>query len=243
MTGGPAGAGAPAPRISLVRNAIGFAVFMSLLAWFIAASVAFHPRRLLFAIKPHLRLVFWILGIRPTIAGLEGIDPGRTYVYMVNHVSYFDHFLILAYLPGYFVGLEKVENSRIPIYAWAGRRWGQIPIHREDRTAAIESCRIAERRLAEGTTIVLFPEGTRTRDGALAPFKRGPFHIAVDTRATVVPVALRGLYPLAPRGRSLVASGPVEIRVGRPIPPVGEGHEAYDALSERVRAALLEALG
>ncbi len=229
-------------RPSVLRNAAALALFVALLTWFLLATTLVAPRRFLGAVKAHLRLVFRVLGLRVTVSGLESVESGRGCLYMANHVSFLDQFLLLAYLPGYFVGLEKIENNSIPLYGWAGRRWGQVYIHREDRTAAIESCKIVAQRLSAGMTVAVFPEGTRSPDGRLGPFKRGVFHIAVDAAATVVPVAIRGLHALAPRGSRLVAAGAVEIRIGRPIPPEAPGSTGYDALTDRVRGALEDAL-
>ncbi len=229
-------------RPSLLRNGIAFVLFSILLAWFLALSTVLHPRRFIRPIKAWLRLVWWTAGLRVTVRGAENLEPGRTYLYMVNHVTFIDHLLLQAYLDGFFVGLEKIENARIPIYGWASRRWGQVHIRRDDRESAIESCQEVVRRLEAGMTMCVFPEGTRTRDGALGPFKKGMFRVAVDAGRAVVPVAIRGLHDVSPYGTSLVASGPIEIRIGRPIPPPPPGPEACEALSQLVHQALETAL-
>jgi len=232
------------PRPSLPRNVVGYAVFAGLLVFFLAANLMFGPRRILRPVKAALRFMLRAVGLRVRVVGSERLEPGRAYLYMSNHVTLIDHLIALAYLPGYLVGLEKVETLRLPVYGWAARRWGQVHI---DRAAggpgALESCRAIEERLRAGTGVVLYPEGTRSRDGRLLPFKRGVFHIAVNTGADVVPLALKGLHRLLPPGRATAAAGEVELRVGRPVAAPEPGPDAVETLSRRVRAAILSMLG
>ncbi|MGH9349474.1 MAG: lysophospholipid acyltransferase family protein [Vicinamibacterales bacterium] len=229
--------------MTLVRNAAGYGLFAVLLVSFLLANLVVPPQRLLRPVKAMLRLMFRVLGVRVRVVGAERLEEGRAYVYMSNHVTSIDHLIALAYLPGYLVGLEKVEALRVPIYGWAARRWGQVHIDRSDSERAIESCRVIEKRLASGVSIALYPEGTRSHDGRLQPFKKGVFHIAVDTRATVVPIALKGLHRLIPRGSALVRAGKVELCIGAPIAAPEPGPEAVAQLSQQVRAALLARLG
>lgn len=238
-----AGVNDTSPRPSAVRNAAAYAVFALLLVFFLAANLLFRPRRILRPLKAALRLMFRMVGLRIRVNGAERLDPNGAYLYMSNHVTLIDHLIALAYLPGYLVGLEKAETLRLPVYGWAARRWGQVHIDRADSRSAAEACRAIEERLLAGTGVVLYPEGTRSRDGRLLPFKKGVFHIAVNTRATVVPLALKGLHRLLPPGRATAAAGEVELHIGRPLAAPEPGPDAVALLSQQVRAALLSALG
>lgn len=229
-------------RPSLLRNIGGYAVFAVLLAFFLTANLLLGPRRILRPVKAMLRLVFRTVGLRARVIGAEHLDPGRPYLYFSNHVTAIDHLIELAYLPGYIVGLEKIEMMRLPVYGWAARRWGQVHIDRANSKSALEACRQIEKRLLAGTSIAVYPEGTRSRDGRLQPFKKGGFHIAVDTHATVVPLSLKHLHRLMPPGRSLIASGEFELHIGKPFTAPEPGPDAIGQLSQQVRLAMLAAL-
>jgi 1-acyl-sn-glycerol-3-phosphate acyltransferase len=238
----PSALPARAARPSLLRNIGGYGVFAVLLAFFLTATLLLGPRRILRPVKAILRLMFRIVGLRARVIGSEHLDPGRPYLYVSNHVTAIDHLIELAYLPGYIVGLEKIEMMRLPVYGWAARRWGQVHIDRTDSRSALESCRQIEKRLLAGTSIAVYPEGTRSRDGRLQPFKKGGFHIAVDTHATVVPIALKHLHRLMPPGRMLVAAGEFELHIGKPFTAPEPGPDAVGQLSQQVRFAMLAAL-
>lgn len=233
----------PASRPSVLRNVAGYSIFGILAAFFLAANVVLPPQRILRLVKVILRFIFRTVGLRVRVVGSERLDPQRAYVYMGNHITFIDHLIALAYLPGYLVGLEKVETLRLPIYGRAARRWGQVHVDRSKSDGAIESCREIEKRLAAGISVALYPEGTRSRNGRLQPFKKGVFHIAVNAHATVVPISLKGLYRLIPPGRVLAAPGEVELHIGEPFVAPAPGPDAVAQLSRQVRAAMLSALG
>jgi len=228
---------------TIARSVAGYSTLVSSIVFFLTTTAFVEPRRVLGPIKAQLRAMFRAFGMHITVTGLENLQPGRTYLFMCNHVSLLDHFILLAHLPGYFVGLEKIEARRVPLYGWAANRWGQIHIDRSSQESSREACQAVVDRLSRGLSVAVFPEGTRTRDGRLRPFKKGVFHIAVDARAEVVPVVLKGLYPVAPRGAIVMGSGPVELRVGKPLQVPPPSPDAHAALSAQVRAAMLEALG
>jgi 1-acyl-sn-glycerol-3-phosphate acyltransferase len=229
--------------VTIARSAAGYVMLLSSMLFFLASSLFVEPRRVLSPIKAQLRWMFRAFGLRARVTGLEHLRPGRTYLFMCNHVSHMDHFMLLALIPGYFVGLEAIELAKWPLYGWAGARWGQIRIRRGNREAALEACRAVVDGLAGGLSVVVFPEGQMTRDGQLGPLKKGVFHIAVDAQAEVVPVVLKGLHPLAPRGAMVLGTGDVEIRICPPLAPPPVSEEAHADLAAKVRAVMLDALG
>lgn len=228
---------------SLGRNLAGWGALTTVVAAFLGSSLVASPRRLLEPLKAGLRGTFRAFGLRFRVIGAEHLEEGRTYLFMLNHTNVLDHFIVLAHVSGYIVGLEAIEAAKIPVYGWAARRWGQIHIDRSSPESARETCRVVATKLAGGTSVAVCPEGRHTRDGRLGPFKKGVFHIAVDSGATVVPIALRGLYPLMPHPRRRVAAGEVEIVICPPVPPPPPGPAAHEELSAAVRAAIAAALG
>jgi len=226
-----------------MRNLAGWGLLVSVALSFLVVSLFVSPRRLLVPLKSALRLVFRAFGLRVRLAGLERLDPARTYLFVFNHTNVLDHLILLAHLPGYFVGLEATEAARIPVYGWAGRRWGQIRIDRGSPEAARHACRLVAERLASGTNVAVCPEGRHTRDGRLGEFKKGAFHIAVDSRATVVPIALIGLHALMPHPRKSVGAGDLVIDIGVPLPPPEPGPDAHETLLKEARAVIARALG
>jgi 1-acyl-sn-glycerol-3-phosphate acyltransferase len=118
-----------------------------------------------------------------------------------------------------------------------------IFIDRQNAVAARKSIEEAAARIRGGCSVVIFPEGTRSRDGKLAPFKKGGFHLAINSGAQVVPVAIRGSREIMPRGSLLIRPGTVDIEIGEPVPTTGLGSGDRQALLEKVRARIAAMLG
>lgn len=231
------------PSPSLARNVAGWGALAGVVGGFLGASLAVPSRRLLRPMTAGLRLTFRAFGLRFRVVGAEKLDPGRSYLFMLNHTNVLDHFAVLAHLDRYIVGLEAIEAAKIPVYGWAARRWGQIHIDRRSADSARRTCDDVAQRLASGMNVAVCPEGRHTRDGQLGAFKKGVFHIAVDSQATVVPLAIKGMHRLMPHPRLRVAQGDVEIRVCAPIAAPTPGPNAHEELSAKVRAAIARELG
>lgn len=183
-----------------------------------------------------------ILGARLVVRGREHLDPARGYLYLGNHVNLFDPFAFVAAAPHHVVAVEKRQNFRIPIYGWLIARWGNIPIERDDPAAALKTLDEVAARVRRGESICFMPEGTRTRDGAMGEFRTGPFRVAIDAKAQVVPFALRNMRRFNRTGSFRVHPGEVEVVF---MPPIDAG--AYDrlgmqALSDAVRDRMQAAL-
>lgn len=136
-----------------------------------------------------------------------------------NHASMLDILVLLGMLPHSFGFLSKVEVFRIPLLGAAAELFGCIPIKRGDRTSAGEALEHAEAALREGRTVLIFPEGTRTRDGNLAHFKRGTMLLAQRTGVPVLPLAIEGSYELLPPHTWIGRPGAVSLRAGSLIQP------------------------
>ncbi len=189
------------------------------------------------------RSILSVSGVRVAVSGLERLDPAKAYVFMANHQSNYDIPVLLGSLPVQFRWLAKAELFRIPLFGRAMRAAGYISIDRADRSSAFQSLGEAAAALRRGVSIMIFPEGTRSLDGALRPFKKGGFVMAIHAGAAVVPVAIRGTHAIMPKSAWLIRPREVTIEIGNPIAASDYTPDAKEALMERVRADLGRALG
>jgi len=185
-------------------------------------------------------------GTRVVLENVEVIDAERPQILVANHTSWFDVLALVAWLPGRSRFVAKDDLKEIPFFGHALDACGHISIDRSDRGRALESLRLAERRIREERpTLVLFPEGTRSDTGALRPFKKGAFVLALQTGVEVVPAAILGSRDVMPKGTFRIRTGrTIRVRFGDPIPVEGLDLEGRDELTERAREAvrgLLEA--
>lgn len=160
-------------------------------------------------------------------------------IYMTNHQSFFDIFALLAYVPVDFKFIMKQELMKIPLLGPAMRRVGYIGIEREDPRKAVESMKEAAQRIRGGVSVVMFPEGTRSLDGRLLPFKRGGFNLALRSGCDIVPVGISGSYRIVPKGSFKINKGSFDIHIGRPISIKEYSRKNIDQLMGGVREAIL----
>jgi 1-acyl-sn-glycerol-3-phosphate acyltransferase len=198
---------------------------------------------------PHLIARLWgkiqlrTTGTRVYLRGLENLDRHRSYILVSNHRSSFDIFALLGYLPMQFRWTAKAELFRIPFMGWAMARIGYIPIERDSPMKAYRSMLKAAEKVKQGVSIIIFPEGTRSPDGRLQPFKKGVFLIALKSQAPILPVALRGTEKIMPKGDWRTHPGTVEIIVDFPVGTTGLTPSDEETLSANVRQALMKHLG
>jgi 1-acyl-sn-glycerol-3-phosphate acyltransferase len=188
------------------------------------------------------RLLLLTSGVRVTAEHLAALDPRRAYVFLSNHQSLYDIPVLLATLPLPARFMAKRELFRIPLFGWALHYGGFIPVDRGAGRSARESFRAATARLAQGRSVLLFPEETRSRDGRLLPFKRGGFLLAHKAGLPVVPVGVRGTLGVRRRDSYRIRPGRVLVRYGEPIEPI-PGRRGVDELVERTQAAIAELAG
>ena len=188
------------------------------------------------------RFVCWLGGVQVSMTGAERLQPDRPYIFAANHQSQVDIFALQGYLGCDFRWMAKLELFQIPIFGWAMRLAGYIPVDRSHGRKAVQSLDEAARRIADGTSVIIFPEGTRSPDGSLHQFKAGAMVLAIKAGVELVPVGIVGTHQVLPKGRLLVRPGRVEIRVGEPIPTKGYGvkqkQELADLLQSKVAALL-----
>ena len=180
-------------------------------------------------------------GIRIEITGQENIPAGRPCIFMCNHVSNLDPPVVLPVLPGRSSVLLKKELMSIPILGRAMRMGQFVPVERGGkREAAQASVAAAGKALGDGLHILVFPEGTRSRDGRLSTFKKGPFFLAMETQAPVVPIAISGTEAMMQKGSAAIQPGVARVRFLPVIEP--KDFETREDLLRAVRAEIAQAL-
>jgi 1-acyl-sn-glycerol-3-phosphate acyltransferase len=168
------------------------------------------------------RRVVELLDVELSVSGAERVPP-RAVVYMSNHTSHLDIPILYATLPSPTIRmLGKVELFRIPLWGRALRAAEFIPVDRSNHTRAVQSLDYAAQLVRDGVSIFIAPEGTRSVSGRIGRLKKGGFHLAIGTGAPIVPVALRGVMKILPRGGSVMRTGqPVSVTIGEPIDVAG----------------------
>jgi 1-acyl-sn-glycerol-3-phosphate acyltransferase len=194
-----------------------------------------------------LRVGFWIAraglplgGVRVVVRGMDRLPRGASIV-MANHSSNLDPPVLIPLLPGRVVIYLKASLMRIPVLGYAMRLAGFIPVTRDGSVEGAKAASVAaQRELERGSCLVVFPEGTRSRDGSLLPFKKGPFFLAMASGAPVVPVSIVGAARMLPKGSLNLKSGTVSVTFHAPLYP--ENYPGKEELMVAVRTAIAAGL-
>lgn len=191
------------------------------------------------------RGILFVAGVRVKAEGLEKIKADGSYVIAANHASYMDTPVILSTIPVQFRFLAKSGLFKIPFMGSHLKRAGHIPVPREDPRAAVRTMIQAAANIREkGVSMLIFPEGGRTQDGELQPFKEGVAYIAIKAGVPVLPVAITGTRAVVPVHSGIVKAGRVRIMVGEPIETAGLTLKDRERVTEEARqqiAAMLAA--
>jgi 1-acyl-sn-glycerol-3-phosphate acyltransferase len=208
-------------------------------------AVVFRWTRLLYILgHGGARLGLALSGVKYRVEGAEHLPRNRAAVYCSNHQSHIDPPVLFEALHPEMRVLYKAEIDRIPLLPRAFRLAGFIPIDRRNKEAAMRAIEAAAASLRAGQSFLVFPEGTRSRNDEMLPFKKGAFIMAIKAQAPVVPVAIRGGRAAMRRGSHLIRPATITIRVGEPVETTGLDVKDRDALITTVRqriAALLSA--
>jgi len=186
------------------------------------------------------RCVLFGSPINVRIRGLSNIDLSRSYIFMLNHQSLYDIPVILGCLPVQFRWLAKHELFKIPLFGIAMRRSGYISINRTNRRSAFKSLKKAARIIRSGVSVVIFPEGTRSHDGRILPFKNGGFVLAIQSQVPIVPVIIQGTSAILTKKQIKITPGEVSIQVCAPIPTTDSRFQFKCARRFRQRIVLLK---
>ena len=181
-------------------------------------------------------------GVRVEVQGKEYLDDRRPCIYVCNHQGSFDIFSLLAYLRVPFRWLAKAELFKIPILGWAMRTAGYISLDRSAKKKAYQSMEMAARKIKEGTSVLIFPEGTRSLDGTLQPFMNGGFTLAIKAGVALCPVAIVGSWQIMPRTTLRIKKGNISIIISEPIETKGLTMRDRRPLMQQVENRIREAL-
>ena len=186
------------------------------------------------------RMALRLAGIKVVTQGREQLDPRQNFIFMCNHVSNVDPPVVIPALPGRTSVLVKKELFRIPILGRAMRMASLVPVDRSNREAAIESIGRAAEVVKSGIHMTVFPEGTRSRDGRLLPFKKGPFHLAMDSGIPIVPITVLDTLQMMPKGSPFIQGGEARLVFHQPIGP--KKFSDRESLTQAVRQSIASAL-
>ncbi|MBI5483300.1 MAG: 1-acyl-sn-glycerol-3-phosphate acyltransferase [Deltaproteobacteria bacterium] len=189
------------------------------------------------------RLALGLAGVKVSLGGAEHIPDGPV-IFMSNHQSSFDIPALLAAMPRRIHWIAKKELFDIPVFGQSMRRGGYIPLDRGDGRKALQSMDAAAATIRQGKSVVMFPEGTRTVDGKLLPFKRGGFILARKAAVPVIPVTINGSGKVNPAGRIRLYSGDIRIVLHPPVSVPGDlkKSETESWMMENVRKSIEAAL-
>lgn len=189
------------------------------------------------------RVYLLVGGINVTFHGGDHLKE-PPYIIMSNHQSALDIMSLLIGLPVPFKFVAKQELFRIPIFGWGLKQAGYVSLDRANPRKALKDMEVAAQKIKEGASLVIFPEGTRSVDGKLLPFKKGAFSLAMKAGVPIVPLGIVGTALLQPEGYDVpIRKGNVTIVAGKPIPVEGKGTGYKDDLAERVRGEIEKLAG
>jgi 1-acyl-sn-glycerol-3-phosphate acyltransferase len=228
---------------------VSLAVFVVIVVLSIPAAVIFIPLAVVTGnIGPLYAVTCWIVsvgyrvaGIRIRVEGRENVPAGRACIFMANHVSNLDPPALIARIPGRTSGFAKRSVFKLPVFGYCLKLGEFIPVDRTgSRASAQESVAAAARLLDKGLHITTFVEGTRSWDGRLLPFKKGPFYLAMQTGAPCIPVSIHGTETLMARGSFGIRPGTAHIVFHEPVFPANFANR--EDLMKAVRAAIASGL-
>ena len=201
-----------------------------------AGARAVHPLYVFFS-----RVALRVAATPVELRGGERLQPGAAYVVICNHESAWDPVCLVAVLPQLTIRFVVKEGiMRIPVFGAALRATGNVTVLRTDSRGDVARVERGMGKRDPAVSMLFFAEGTRSRDGALHPFKKGAFAAAIHHQLPLLPIAIAGTYRIWPKGSFALRPGPVSIAIGEPIPVAGASETDRDALRERGVAAVRE---
>jgi len=186
------------------------------------------------------RCCCWVMLLPVSVDGEENVDKHQSYVFVSNHQSMYDVFVIYGWLPQIFKWLMKQELRKVPFVGTACKAAGHIFVDRKNVRSGLHSLREAEKVLQGGVSTVIFPEGTRSETGEVGPFKRGAFQVAIHLGLPIIPISLSGLHELMPKGQWYISRRPLHMHIGKPI--YLKDYEEEKEGMEAVRQAVIEGI-
>ena len=181
--------------------------------------------------------ILLIAGVKVETQGLEKLNASDNYIFISNHLSYFDIPILMKAIPNNVRFIYKDSLTKIPILGWGMYLGKYIPINRDNVREAMKSLKKAAERIQNGISVVIFPEGTRSMDGTPGEFKRGMFVMADEAKVPLVPTTIIGSNSIMPRGKFQIKSGNVKVVFSEPI-----GYRKDKNLLEEIRKEIVDSL-
>lgn len=191
---------------------------------------------------PWARVMAWVTPMRVQVEGREHVDPRQSYVLVSNHQSQYDIFVLYGWLGVDFKWVMKKELRNVLGIGVACERLGHIYIDRSNHAAAVATLERAKNTIVDGTSVVFFPEGTRSRSGKLKPFKKGAFRMALDLGLPILPLTIVGTRDVLPAGTSDLMPGSARLVIHPPVPVSGSSIEDCERLKDQVRDLIASSL-
>ena len=216
-------------------------IYTVLIALFLMVFARIRPRSRL--IPPLMRgwgrMFEVLLGVRVTVEGVDRVEPNVSYVFVSNHLSNLDPPLHMSRVPARLAFLAKQELFKVPFLGGGMRAVGMVRTDRSARAAAHRSINLEVQQAADlGSSLMIYPEGTRSRDGRARPFKKGAFRLAADNGLAIVPIAISGTWEAWPAGSKIIRGGPVRMTILEPIPTTGVGPDGLSGLRDQAWQAI-----
>jgi 1-acyl-sn-glycerol-3-phosphate acyltransferase len=178
--------------------------------------------------------------VKLRVEGMERLNGKGPYIFMSNHQGYYDIFTLVSHLPYQFKWLAKKELFSVPFLGWTMAAVGYISIDRGGTRDTVEAMNEAARKIRDGMSVVIFPEGSRSPDGSIQPFKKGGFTLAIKSKVPIVPIAISGSGDIMPKNRWTVAAGEIRMFVGPPIEIQQYSLKDRESLMRNVRETISE---
>ena len=186
------------------------------------------------------RIVLFVTGTRVKVIGRENITTEKPLLLMANHQSDFDIPIVFVGIPVDFLWAAKKELFSVPVFGMAMKKAGYIEIDRHNHEKAVIGLREAAEKIQSGMSIATFPEGTRSKDGKLLPFKQGMFYLAIQTGTSIVPLSIIGSGKIMAKDSLRIKPGEIALVIGKPVDVKGYSLEDRDILIEKVRSIIAE---
>ncbi len=226
--------------ISIILWPVALLVFLLFVAIFLLLRLFIKPIPLFPYVRFACRMMMLAAGQWLRIEGNLPDKKGQPYLYLFNHESMFDPFMFAGSVKHYITGVGANYQFSYPVWGFLIKRYGAIPIKRKELDEAIHSLDIAEESIHNGISFIISPEGTRTVSGQMGPFKKGPFHVALKTGVTIVPVALMGAYEAKKKTDWKLNPGILTIRFGDPISGEQYKNMDLDSLRNVIRSKITD---
>jgi 1-acyl-sn-glycerol-3-phosphate acyltransferase len=176
--------------------------------------------------------------VKVKVEGIENLKGEGPYIFMSNHQGSYDIFALLGHLPFQFKWLAKKELFSIPFFGWTMAAAGYISIDREGSRETVVAMNEAAQRIRDGMSVIIFPEGSRSPDGTIQPFKKGGFTLAIKSQVPIVPMAISGSREIMPKDRLTAMPGEIRMRIDHPIEIRDYSMKDRNFLMEKVREAI-----